>query len=47
LVASIKKKDLGQAIGEAVLKCGEIIAPLFPIQPDDENELKDQLIIKE
>ncbi|MCP4679753.1 MAG: hypothetical protein GY854_30535 [Deltaproteobacteria bacterium] len=47
LIAGIKKKNLGQAIREAVLECGEIMAPQFPIQSDDENELKDQLIIKE
>jgi putative membrane protein len=47
LIAGIKKKNLSQAICEAVLKCSEIMTPQFPIQPDDENELKDQLIIKE
>jgi putative membrane protein len=47
LVTGIKKKSLGVAIREAVLECGEIMAPHFPIQPDDENELKDRLIIKE
>ena len=47
LTAGIKKKNLGQAIREAVLECGEIMAPHFPIQSDDENELRDQLIIKE
>ncbi len=47
LIAGIKKKNLGQAIREAVLKCGEIMTPQFPIRSDDENELKDQLLIKE
>ena len=47
LVTGIKKKSLGAAIQEAILECGDIMAPHFPIQPDDENELQDRLIIKE
>ncbi len=47
LIAGIKKKNLGQAISFAVQECGKIMTPEFPIQSDDENELKDQLIIKE
>jgi putative membrane protein len=47
LIAGIKKKELGQAICQAVLTCGEIMTPEFPIQSDDENELRDHLIIKE
>ena len=47
LVGGIKKGNMGLAFTEAIAKCGEILAPEFPIQPDDVNELKDQLIIKE
>ena len=47
LVGGIKEGNMGLAFGEAIAKCGEILAPEFPIQPDDVNELKDQLIIKE
>ncbi len=47
LVGGIKKGNMGLAFSEAIAKCGEILAPEFPIQPDDVNELKDQLIIKE
>ena len=46
LITGIKQKKLGKAISEAVLECGKIMEPHFPIQPDDTNELKDQLIIK-
>lgn len=47
LISGIKKKNMGSAFGNAVEKCGEILTPLFPIKPDDENELKDHLVIKE
>ncbi|MCP4199500.1 MAG: hypothetical protein GY762_20320 [Proteobacteria bacterium] len=47
LITGIKKKTLGQAICQAVLRCGEIMTPDFPIASDDENELRDNLIIKE
>lgn len=47
LIAGIKKKRLGPALCNAVLECGDILAPEFPIQKDDENELRDHLIIKE
>ncbi len=47
LVEGIKKGNMGLAFSSAIAKCGEILAPEFPIQPDDVNELKDQLIIKE
>ena len=47
LVAGIKKGNMGLAFSAAIAKCGDILAPEFPILPDDVNELKDQLIIKE
>ncbi len=47
LVGGIKRGNMGLAFSAAIAKCGEILAPEFPIQPDDVNELKDQLIIKE
>jgi len=47
LIQGMKKKNVGLALGAAILKCGEILTPAFPIQPDDTNELKNQLIIKE
>ena len=47
LIQGMKKKDVGLALGAAILKCGEILTPAFPIQPDDTNELNNELIIKE
>jgi putative membrane protein len=47
LVTGIKKKNLGSAIKNAIIRCSEIMTPHFPIRPDDENELQDRLIIKE
>jgi len=47
LVDGIKQGNMGLAFSEAIAQCGEILAPEFPIQADDMNELKDQLIIKE
>lgn len=47
LTSGIKKKEMGVAFAQAIGKCGDILTPLFPIKPDDKNELKDQLVIKE
>jgi putative membrane protein len=47
LIQGMKQKNVGLAFGAAILKCGEILTPSFPIRPDDENELQNQLIIKE
>lgn len=47
LVQGIKKGNMGRAFKDAIGKCGELLSTHFPIQPDDVNELKDQLIIKE
>lgn len=47
LVTGIKKKNLCHAICDAIEQCARIMTPHFPIQPDDKNELKDQLIVKE
>lgn len=47
MIRGIKKQHIGIAFKDAVEKCGEILEPVFPIQPDDVNELKDHLVIKE
>ena len=47
IISGIKSKDMAKGFESAILKCGEILAPHFPIQPDDKNELSDKLIIKE
>ena len=47
LVDGIKQKHIGLAFRDAILHCGKMLAPLFPIRPDDVDELKNQLILKE
>lgn len=47
LVAGIKSRNLGAAMAQAIESCGRIMTPHFPIQPDDTNELKNHLVIKE
>jgi len=47
LVTGIKAGRLGPAIAEAVVASSAIMTPLFPIRPDDVDELENQLILKE
>jgi putative membrane protein len=47
LVVGIKSRDLGDAMTHAVESCGRIMTPHFPIQHDDTNELKNNLVVKE
>lgn len=47
MIEGVKKQNLGQGLIDAIEKCGEILAPHFPIQPDDVNELPNKLIIQE
>ncbi len=47
LLDGIKHGDLTQGFVDAIGKCGNLLAPHFPIQPNDENELRDHLVIKE
>ncbi len=47
LTAGIKNGNIGIAYSNAIKRCGDILANDFPIQPDDVNELRDHLVIKE
>lgn len=47
MVAGVKGKNLSSGMVKAVERCGELMAPHFPIQPGDENELRNHLVIKE
>lgn len=47
LLSSIKENDLTQGFTRAIERCGELLAPLFPIAENDRNELRDRLVIKE
>ena len=47
MIDGIKKGHVGLGLAAAIERCGEILAEEFPIAEDDENELRDHLIIKE
>lgn len=47
LIAGAKDKDLASGFARAIEKCKRILAPHFPRQSDDTNELRDHLIICE
>ncbi|MBN23282.1 MAG: hypothetical protein CL678_18500 [Bdellovibrionaceae bacterium] len=47
LTDGVRSKDLCGGICAALEKCGELLDASFPIQADDQNELSDELIIKE
>jgi len=45
IIEGIKKGNLVQHLVEAIDECGKLLAEHFPIQPDDVNELKDDMKI--
>lgn len=47
ILSGVKNKNLAKGISEAVLHCGNLLSEVIPREPDDTNELKDHLIIKE
>jgi len=47
LIEGVKRKDLADGMSTAIQRCGELLNPHFPISPDDANELRDHLVIKE
>jgi putative membrane protein len=47
LVEGSKRKNMEQAFVDAINTCANLLAPHFPRKDNDQNELKDQLIIKE
>ena len=47
MIEGVKARDLAAGMSRAVLRCGELLAPHFPIAAGDENELRDHLVIKE
>jgi putative membrane protein len=46
ILAGIREGKPGDAICRAIERCGDILAERFPIEPDDVNELPNQLIIE-
>lgn len=47
LIASLKRDHLVDGLVEAVIACGDKLIEHFPIEPDDENELSDDVHILE
>jgi putative membrane protein len=47
MIEGVKSGDLAAGMSKAVLRCGELLTPHFPIAKGDENELHDHLVIKE
>jgi putative membrane protein len=43
VVAGIRGKRPAQGLTEAILKCGDLLAEHFPIQPGDRNEIGNEL----
>jgi len=47
LIQGIRSKNMADGFCKAIEKCGEILAPHFPIQKSDKNELSNKLVILE
>lgn len=47
IVDGIKSNQLVKYLSESIRECGSLLAEQFPIQPDDVNELKDDIHILE
>ena len=41
-----KQRDLAAGYCAAIERCGDLLEAHFPIDPGDENELRDHLIVK-
>lgn len=46
-LVSVARQDPIQGLTEAILECGKLIAPFYPRQIADKNELPDLLILKD
>ena len=46
LILQIRNKNLVEGLCLAISECGRILSEKFPIKPDDENEIKDGVIIE-
>jgi putative membrane protein len=47
IVNGIKSGALVKHLTESISRCGELLAEHYPIQPDDVNELKDDMAVLE
>jgi len=47
IVKGIKSGNVDKNLSESIYECGKLLAEHFPVQPGDENELKDDIEILE
>ncbi len=47
IIKGVKENSLVKNLTESISECGELLAEHFPIEPDDKNELKDDIEILE
>lgn len=47
MVSGVKQGNLSRGISKAILASGRLLTPLFPIKPDDTNELSNKLVLKD
>ena len=47
MIQGVKRGDLAAGMTQAIARCGELLSPHFPIAEDDQNELRDHLVVKE
>lgn len=47
MIGGVKARDLAGGMVAAIKRCGELLTAHFPISPEDVNELRDHLVIKE
>jgi len=47
IIKGIKANQLVKHLTESIRGCGELLAEHYPIQPDDVNELKDDIVVLE
>ena len=47
IIKGVKEESLVRNLIESITECGELLSEHFPIEPDDKNELKDDIDILE
>lgn len=47
MIRGVKDGDLAAGLCRAIERCGDLLAPHFPIAHDDRNELRDHLVVKD
>lgn len=47
MLRGVKRGDLAEGMTQAIERCGELLAPHFPIAENDRNELPNRLVVKE